>query len=388
MNDAVEVESASSDPDASAGIRPPARPEDLPPVEPPSAGHIVQLFLIPALIVAAVIGVWALFGKLADDETDWQQLVAELGSSNEHRRWRAALGLAQVLRNQQLAPPEDEVPLAEQPEVATALTDLLRDSLASASTLDEDIKHQEFLARTLGALQADDVVLPVLADALQPDRHEDVRKSSLMSLAMIAGRHFEQRAASADRLEPDRVYESGQSVVTLVAPLEAPTIDSPAVADQLKQAAQDVNPAIRHLAAFVLALVSGEDAVNQLKAMLLDRDPMARANAAIGLVRNGQTDGVPVLTDLLKESMEDVSRDEFQALTPEEQQSALKNQQFEKPVMLSNSLRALDSIWVAIDSEQKTELEPILRQLADESSAADIRLQAQSLLARVRNSAE
>ena len=35
-------------------------PEDLPPVEPPSAGFILQLFLIPGLIVAVVFGVWCL----------------------------------------------------------------------------------------------------------------------------------------------------------------------------------------------------------------------------------------------------------------------------------------------------------------------------------------
>ena len=72
------------------------RPEELPPVTPPSAGFIVQLFLIPALIVMAVVAVWALFGKLADSDNDWKQLATELSSSNEHRRWRAALGLGAI----------------------------------------------------------------------------------------------------------------------------------------------------------------------------------------------------------------------------------------------------------------------------------------------------
>jgi hypothetical protein len=40
-------------------------PADLPPVEPPTAGFIVQLFVLPAVIVAVVIVVWLLFGKLA-----------------------------------------------------------------------------------------------------------------------------------------------------------------------------------------------------------------------------------------------------------------------------------------------------------------------------------
>ncbi|MEJ7591504.1 MAG: hypothetical protein WKF77_08135 [Planctomycetaceae bacterium] len=96
------------------------RPEELPPVTPPSAGFIVQLFLIPALIVMAVVVVWALFGKLADSDNDWKQLATELSSSNEHRRWRAALGLAQLLQNEQIYPPKDQEPLAKNPLVVFA----------------------------------------------------------------------------------------------------------------------------------------------------------------------------------------------------------------------------------------------------------------------------
>ena len=43
---------------------------DLPPVEPPSAGFVVQLFVIPAAVVVVVIIVWLLFGKLAGGERD------------------------------------------------------------------------------------------------------------------------------------------------------------------------------------------------------------------------------------------------------------------------------------------------------------------------------
>jgi hypothetical protein len=76
-------------------------PEDLPPVQPPSAGFILQLFVVPGLIVLAIVAVWLLFGKLAGNEQDWKGLLVELQHPNEHRRWRGALGLAQMLKADQ-----------------------------------------------------------------------------------------------------------------------------------------------------------------------------------------------------------------------------------------------------------------------------------------------
>lgn len=365
----------------------PVRPEELPPVEPPSAGFIVQLFLIPALIVAAVIGVWALFGKLAESETNWQQLVTELGSSNEHRRWRAALGLAQVLRNQQIAPDKNGTILAEEPAVAEALTKLLKESLDSKSNIEDDIKHQEFLARTLGALQADEIVLPVLAEAMVPDPSDDearadVRKSSLMSVAMIAGRHFEVRAAGVDQVENVDEAQAEEEIVTLTEPLPTPTITDEDVLAQLKLAATDDEASIRHLAAFAWALVSGSEAMEQLRFLLLDADEMTRANAAVGLARNGQTDGFDVLLELLDQGTTEPDREQFKKLTTEQQQQALKKRQFEQPIILANCLRAVGSLWPLLEAEEREQLKPILTKLAAENPAANIRMQASKLVER------
>ncbi|APZ93664.1 HEAT repeat domain-containing protein [Fuerstiella marisgermanici] len=392
-NDGPDSTSLGSGANANPANSPMERPlEELPPVEPPSAGFIVQLFLIPALIVAAVIGVWALFGKLAESETDWQQLVTELGSSNEHRRWRAALGLAQVLRNQQIAPDKNGTVLAEEPAVAEALTKLLKESLESKSTLDDDIKHQEFLARTLGSLQADDIVLPVLAEAMQPDPAEDsdradVRKSSLMSVAMIAGRHFERQAQDAELITASSEDDSAEETVTLAKPLSTPTIADESVLKQLKLAAQDEEASIRHLAAYTWALVSGDEAIKQLELMLLDADEMTRANAAIGLARNGQTDGLPVLIELLELGTQEPDRSDFQNLTTEQQQEELTKRQFEQPIILANSLRAIGSLESLLTSEQREQLKPIVETLSSEHSAANIRMQAGKLAKRF-NAAE
>lgn len=365
---------ASSDPG------PGSRPEELPPVQPPSAGYIIQLFLIPALIVMAVIGVWALFGKLADSDTNWQQLVSEL-NQNEHRRWRAALGLAQLLQNQNAQPDANGLVLAEQPVLADALTDLLKQSLDSRTTLEDDIKQQEFLARTLGSLRNDSRVLPTLGYALAPEWDLEVRKSSLMALAMIAGRHFEDRAASSGASVVD-TGANGEPVYMLDAPLEEPTITDESVLKALNVAAQDEQPSIRHLAGYVLALVSGEAAMEQLKLMLLDGNAMARANAAVGLARNGRTDGVPALIELLRDGAAEPDREQFQSLSQEEKQRVLGERKFEQPVILSNSLRAISSLWDRMTDDQRSEVLTIAQSLAENASAADVRLQSRALLAR------
>ena len=361
------------------------RPEELPPVEPPSAGYIVQLFLIPALIVAAVIGVWALFGKLADSDTDWQQLVSELGSANEHRRWRAALGLAQVLKNEQVAPDEEGVPLAEQPAVANALSGLLKESLNSRSTLEDDIKHQEFLARTLGSLRADEVVLPVLGSALQADRSIEVRKSSMMSLAIIAGRHFASQASLQNSGgKTGSIPVDSDAAVTLFQPLKKPTLTDPFVIENLRRAAQDEEPSIRHLAAYVLALVSGPDAIETLKSMLVDGDRMARANAGVGLARNGVADGVPILEKLLREGLSDVGSKASVDTLSEHEKKDLQSRQFEQPIILRNCIRAIGGLWEGLSNEQKESLIPVLQQLSEEYATADVRQEAKKILNRIK----
>ncbi len=351
-----------------------ARPEELPPVTPPSAGFIVQLFLIPALIVLAVVAVWALFGKLADSESDWKQLTEELGSSNEHRRWRAALGLAQLLRNEELTPPTDREPLAKHPLVVDSLTDLFVKSLASTTPSDEDVTHQEFLARMLGALKADEKTLPALAEAIDESHHLEVRKSALMSVATISGRHFDD-ATGYHPIDGQPVPLSERKL-----PLSNPTVTDPAILNQLRRAAQDPQPVVRHLAAYALANVSGPDSLAQLKIMLLDGNRFAQANAALGLARNGSTDCVPTLAQLLNDALRPFDRSVVSKLTPDEQRAAESSFEVEQPQVVRNCLRAVADLWPLLNDTQKAELESVTEKLATDFFAADVRNQAAELL--------
>ena len=357
------------------------RPEELPPVTPPSAGFIVQLFLIPALIVMAVVAVWALFGKLADSDNDWKQLTTELSSSNEHRRWRAAKGLADMLHNEQVYSPKDHEPLASNPLVVDALTKLLSESLASTTNTEEDILHQEFLARTLAALDADEKTLPVLAECMKETRDIEVRKSALMSIAAIAGRHFDEvtgysTAAAAGTEAPPLSARN--------LPLAAATISDAAVLEQLRRSAQDSNPVVRHLAGYALANVSGPDSMVQLRVMLTDGDRLAQTNAALGLARNGSVDGVPTMMQLLTTSRkpfvyepDPASEDDA---APDAVQQAEARHQIEESQVARNCLKAVTDLWPQIDAENRTSLAVIIKQLETDFPASDVRQQAGEVL--------
>src|SRR5712692_7384525 len=87
--------SLTSNPDLAKG---------LPPVMPPSGKFIAQLFLVPFIIVACLIG-FALFVKwFAGSALSPEGYLERLDSPNKDVRWRAAETLAQVLlRDDQLA---------------------------------------------------------------------------------------------------------------------------------------------------------------------------------------------------------------------------------------------------------------------------------------------
>ena len=86
--------SSAGDPFAGPSKSPAKPPElpDLPPVEAPSVGFVVQLFVIPAAVVVVVIIVWLLFGKLAGGERDPMEYVRQLRLPSAN--WRSAYELA------------------------------------------------------------------------------------------------------------------------------------------------------------------------------------------------------------------------------------------------------------------------------------------------------
>src|SRR5947199_5859342 len=87
----------------------------LPPVKPPSARFIVQLFLIPGLIVAGLVFVFVFGGLSWVGTSTPESFLSRLDNPNTEVRWRAAHELAQVLKR------PESLELASDPDFALAL---------------------------------------------------------------------------------------------------------------------------------------------------------------------------------------------------------------------------------------------------------------------------
>ncbi|MFK7819406.1 MAG: HEAT repeat domain-containing protein [Planctomycetaceae bacterium] len=350
----------------------PTAPEDLPPVQPPSAGFIMQLFLIPAIIVAAVIGVWVLFGQMAGAEQDWRQLVQDLGSENEHRRWRAASGLAHLLNADRQrsvdqlknmsdefakATGSDQTPaLAKTPEVASELVKLMESQLDKPSTKDEDVTHQEFLARTLGTLDLPDVVLPTLRRATETTYNEKVRASALSSIAMVVSRATKQGVK----------------------------IDSPPLVRTLIDSSTDPSPLVKQFSAYTLGLIPTGEALDHLAALLSDADEMTRVNSAIALARNERTEGFDVFVEVLGESTKKLNTDDLKKMEDAQRVEAMNRYQIEQPMMLNNTLKALADLEETLTPAQKSQLVTLLTPIAAEYEHPQLRNDATQLIKKLK----
>lgn len=250
-------------------------PEDagLPPIEPPSARFIVQLFVVPALIVAAVIGVYLLFGKLASRDVDWREHAADLRSANPQVRWRAALGLAQLLEADTLRGTRDK-PLAEEADLAAELAETLTQELSRPVEGEDHQRLLDYLVKAVGWMDVPQTVLPPLRSAAQPDRPEPLQQQALNAIAMVTGRAFEKGQPISD----------AALTKELIAGTNAPT------------------SILRHLSAYNLGLLDSPEATARLQELIDDQDEFLRLQAAIGLARRKSLEGLPVFEDILREA--------------------------------------------------------------------------------------
>ena len=107
-------------------------------------------------------------------------------------------------------------------------------------------------------------------------------------------------------------------------------------------------------------------------------DSLARANAAVGLARNGVADAADALIELLDENLAEIDRDDFSKLSEEDQQEELRSRQFVRPTLLRNCIRASGGVYGSMSDAQKELLLPLLK-AASEDSDASVSVEADTL---------
>ena len=242
------------------------RSKVLPPVEPPSPGFLVQLFLIPMVIVSVIVLIVLAVNWLRARGTDPSRLVDKLGSTNAGS-WQAALDVAKILNDSR----DDSLRKSE--DLARKLADLLRqENERQKGSKDEDrLKLRIYLCIALGKMEVD-VGLKELVAAAELERQPlevEVRKTAIESIA----RRIESQTNKAEDLRMNT------KLMDALFDASSQSTDNPEFAKLFDQ--------LRYTAAYTLGVVGGDKALDRLSGMQSDSVAAVRFNAATGLARAG-----------------------------------------------------------------------------------------------------
>jgi hypothetical protein len=305
----------------------PAGDDLLPPVEPPSAGFIIQLFVVPALIVLVIVSVWLTFTWLVR-RTSPEAMVQGLEQGPSVARWQRASELADMLRNKRFAEFKQNAEAANQ--LARILEREIDQAGASDGMQEEQITLRYFLARALGEFEVPDGI-GVLLKAAETNRHPGeqlVRNGALEAIAV--------RAYNLHRLDPPQ------------------ELAHPELYPALARLATDEDPRIRSQTAYALGQIGTPEAMKQLEPQTDDPDPDTRYNAAVGLAHHGNAKAVETLAEML--DMEELLSMKAEA---DSQDSA-----FRQSVIVGNALEAVETLAAKNPSADFSAVIDSLEQLA------------------------
>jgi HEAT repeat protein len=324
--------------------RAPTGDELLPPVEPPSAGFIIQLFVVPALIVLVILGVWLTFNSLVR-RTSPDKIIAGLDSGPTIARWQRASELANMLRDERFAQ------FKRDPESAAKVARVLDREIDTAGVKggmnDEDVTLRYFLARALGKFEVTGG-LDVLIKAAETNRDPKemlVRHGALEAIA--------ERAYTLQRLDPPA------------------NLSDQGVESALLKLAEDEEAQIRSDAAFALGQLGTPASIERLEAMVDDPEADARYNAAVALAHRGNEKAAETLAEMLDPG-------ETSGLSKETDDRGRK---FKRAVIVSNALKASEQLRKQNPGADMSDVKESLELLAD---ADDETLAKAQLPERVR----
>jgi hypothetical protein len=266
----------------------PISPQDaLPPVQPPTFGFLIQLFVIPAIIVCVLLGGWYLFSWLVSAGGDPQSQLETIRSGNKSR-WQAAYNLAEQLGSDTNGTYRNDAKLCRQ------VIDILEQSLQTDLLKDEeDLKKRSYLASTLGFFTLDEQV-PVLIKAAKTVRdpaENIVRLAAVESLGKITNYYHGQAKQKKviPGLDENGKWRYDAEIHSLLLELS-----------ENSNSDRDDMSNVRQRAAFILGEFETLEAEKRLKELLSDAKTMVRFNAATSLANLGKTESLGVLLEMLR----------------------------------------------------------------------------------------
>lgn len=312
-------------------------PDDaLPPVEPPNAGFIVQLFVVPGAIVAVILLVWLLFSRIAQTGHDPSDYLRAL-QRNTPARWQAAASVADALRTD-----KKNAALKANTVFAAELAKILEAELDSQRRSETDVQFQGFLCKALGEFNAPTGLPTMLKAAALPAEPStlQLRRAALEAIALLAN----NVAAQGPLSDPQ-----------LVATLDA--------------TAKDDEPQIRGATAFALGVIGAPESLERIAGMLTDAYPDVRYNAATGLARHGDARAVEVLVEML-----DAQNDA--GVKVEEAESAREYKRF---MILYNALQAAKQLHQANPAADVGALRQAISRLLDSKPDKKLLIKAEEV---------
>jgi HEAT repeat protein len=318
--------------------RPLSADDALPPVEPPSAAFLVQLFLVPGLIVAIIVCVWLAFHWLAHLGNDPQAYVRTLQRDNEGR-WQAALNLANDLRG------PGSAALKQDEALARELGRILSEEATSGRSGEQSDTLRVYLCRALGEF-AVPAAAPPLVERISDASDPQTARAAVEALAVLqtnlvaAGRGF---------TDPD-----GAAAAVIAA---SRSDDAP----------------LQSAAAFTLGVLGGEAAVERLLALAGDTQDDVRFNAALGLARQGRTEAYEGLGEML--ALPDTPPDPGD-------DAAAQSRRYKRALVVVNALRGVALLVDATHEPPPAGLVERLKAAASDP-VGDVRSGAAALLKKI-----
>ena len=318
-------------------------PDSLPPVEPPSAGFLVQLFLVPALIVGIIVSVWLAFHWLAQLGNDPQAYVRTLRRNTEGR-WQAALNLANDLLGPGGAVLKADGSLAS--ELASILADEVKSGrpIGSGHSAEQSRTLCVYLCRALG-----EFTVPAAAAALvtraEDDAEPEIARAAVEALAVLA---------------TNLVATGGKFT------------DPAAVTAAVMAGTRSSDEGLRSSATYALGVVGGAGARERLEVLCIDSADDVRYNAALGLARLSDTAAFDTLAEML--ALPDVAAP---AGDPEAQA-----ERYKRAMVVVNALKGVGLLVDQLEEQPPGGIIEAIASLRDDG-IADVRQGAVALMRRI-----